>query len=744
MAVETNRTRFSFPRKNRRKWGYIALFVLLVALILPKDFVPEYSYELGKTWVAPALSAEFDFTIPRDPSELQEERERAKEAVPPVFEVIPEAKTVSQRRINDALDSLSSHLQPFGQQDPDFMQGIRQSNFLSTYQFDPEDFLKEIGGKDRLRNWMVRFREKANRFVERVYDTGLMDTSRAALGTPVVYVRTSEIEMEQTELILERRDLAGFLPRGTEGLALSTSERLAFKNVVFPKLLPNLRYSPRLTARERVRAEQLVSPVVGKVRRGEQIIAEGEQVRESTNEKLKAYLKARQDRFGTRPYMVTYAGQLQLVLIFTFLLVLFLRTNRPRIWRNERKLLLVLTLILIMVLALVLVLRLTTFTQELAGLNYIYLAPVCMVAIILSIFFDARFAFFGNLLVALFAGSIVPNGFEYIFVQICGGTAAVYSITRMRNRADFFVALSLILLTYTISYLSYNFYIKGSFSAIPYGNLILFLLNGLLTLVTYPLIYLFERIFGLNSDITFIELLDTNHPLLSQLAVRAPGTFHHSLQVANIAEAVINKIGGNGLQVKVGAYFHDIGKMANPQYFIENQSEGNNPHGQLSPVESAQIIIDHVTEGVRLAQEYSLPTEVIDFIKTHHGTTTTFYFLKKHQEAHPDEEIDESQFSYPGPLPFSKEMSVLMMADSVEAASRSLKDPEPAQLKALVDKIIDGKMNQRQFSRSELTFKDLENAKEVMYKMLVSIYHGRIEYPEEAKNPEPQSGKAPS
>lgn len=747
MASEKKFRISRWPRKSSRRWGYLGIFVLLIAFILPKDFIPEYSYELGKIWVAPALEAEFDFTIPRPASELSQLRRQARESVAPVFVQDADAAQQALENINVRLDSLVDRLDYYAFLPADSVRMRREAEkkFNKEYNLDPAGFLGEIGGIGQVDRWRRKMEDNAGKFVEQVYATGLMDTSRALLNSKIILIRTSETEMVQTDLVLERRQLMNFLRKDFDGDPLSGSERRIFREQLFPVLPPNLRFSPRFSEQERQLAENLVSPVVGKVRKGEQIVAEGETVRESTNRKLNAYLKARRDRFGSRPYGVTYAGQLQLTMIFTFLLVLFLRANRPRIWRNERKMLLTLTLITIMVLMLVLVLRLTTFTQELAGLNYIYLAPVCMMPIILSIFFDARFAFFGNLLIALFAGSIVPNGFEYVFVQLCGGTAAVYSITRMRNRADFFVSLSLILITYVIAYISYNFYIKGSFSAIPYGNLVLFFLNVLLTLITYPLIYLFERIFGLNSDFTFIELLDTNHPLLADLAVRAPGTFQHSLQVANIAEAVINKIGGNSLQVKVGAYFHDIGKMSNPSYFIENQGESESPHEKIGPEESAAIIIGHVTEGVRLAQEYNLPTEVIDFIKTHHGTTSTAYFLNEFKKQNPNAEVDEGAFTYPGPLPFTKEMSVLMMADSVEAASRSLKDPHPDKLRSLVHKIIDGKMNLNQFSRSELTFRDLENAKEVIYKMLVSIYHGRIEYPEEVQGaPASTSNKAPS
>lgn len=730
MAETSKRSKFRIPRRLRRRWAILLAFVVIVSLILPKDFVPEFSYEAGKPWVAPALKSEFDFPIPKLPSEYAQEKLDARESVPPVFLRDAEVEEESRLRVVVGLDSFVNQLNRYRSMDTPEEAAKMRRQFQSDYGFTQDNFLSKIG---LLNEWREDFQPEAERFISQVYSMGLADTARSQLGTQVIYVRESGTRMVQTDLILEPRELAGFLPQATQGLGVSAADRSVFLSIVFPNLQPNLKFNPTYTEEERRRAEKMVSTVSGKVKEGEILISEGERVTDALDRKLRAYRDARHERFGAKPYFVTLAGQFLLVSIFTVLLALFLRTNRSRIYGNDRKLGLTLTLILFMIGVLILVLKLTQFTQELAGLNYIYLAPVCMVPIILSSFFDARFAFFANLLVSLFAGSIVPNGFEYVFVQICGGTAAVYSITRLRNRGDFFISLSLILATYTISYLTYNFYIKGSLLTIPYRNLVLFFMNVLLTLITYPLIYVFERLFGLTSDLTYVELLDTNHPLLKKLSVRAPGTFQHSLQVANIAEAVIQKIGGNSLQVKVGAYFHDIGKMENPQYFIENLGDMGNPHDELPHEESAKVIIAHVTDGIRLAQEYNLPAEVIDFIKTHHGTTRVRYFYMKYMEEHPGEEVDEGMFEYPGPLPFSREMGVLMMADSVEAASRAMKEKNrtPEGLKKLVNGIIDGKMREHQFSHSALTFRDIEVAKKMMLNMLVSIYHGRIEYPEE-------------
>lgn len=720
------------------------LFALVLALMLPKDFVPEYSFEEGKPWVAPALVADFDFSIEKLPSELEADRKKAMDAVPPVFQADTSVPGQMESVIQEKLDVFFRQLEDYriGPQEElsDGNPTSPRDQFRRAYDLDPEELLRNYPDPKR---WYRSISEQSERFVEKVYEYGLIDTASSQLGTDVVYVWTSQITMYQTDLILSKRDLSDFIPVAMAGLGLSQADELLLRKVVIPGLEPDLRYSPSLTNAERQRAADLVSTVKSKINKGETIISQGERVRESHTVILRSYLNARAERFGRKPFLVTFSGQLFLVTMLTLLLALFLRTNRLRIYSSMRKLSFSLLVLLFMVGIVVLVLKLTTFTQDQAGLSYIFLAPVCMVPIVFSAFFDARFAFFGNLMIAVFAGSIVPNGFEYLFIQLCGGTAAVYSITRLRNRADFFIALSLILLTYVISYLAYNYYSKGSFLTIEYQNLVLFGLNVLLTLITYPLIYVFEKIFGLTSDLTFIELLDTNHPLLKKLSVRAPGTFQHSLQVANIAEAVINRIGGNSLQIKVGALFHDIGKMENPSYFIENLGDQTNPHGEMSCRESSEVIIRHVTDGVRLAHEYNLPTEVVDFIKTHHGTTRTEYFYRKYCNENPQEEVDVTTFSYPGPLPFTREMAVLMIADSCEAAARALKDRNPDKLKILVNNIVTSKVQQEQFAKSSLTFRDLEDAKRVVYNMLISIYHGRIEYPDEPTPSEEARIKAP-
>jgi putative nucleotidyltransferase with HDIG domain len=359
----------------------------------------------------------------------------------------------------------------------------------------------------------------------------------------------------------------------------------------------------------------------------------------------------------------------------------------------------------------------------------IYLMPFCILPIIIRAFYDTRVALFVHLVTVLIISFMAPNRFEFAFIELLGGMVAIFSIVNMRNRSQIFLSAGLIFLTYSVAYVGITIIQEGGSDVITSLDFAWFAVSGLLTLFSYPLIFIFEKIFGLTSDVSLLELSDTNGKLLRELASRAPGTFQHSLQVANLAEEAIYTIGGNSLLVRTGALYHDIGKMEMPVFFIENQASGINPHEELSFDESAAIIISHVIKGIEIAKKHNLPEQIIDFIRTHHGTTITGYFYRSFKNAFPDEQIDESKFHYPGPIPFSKETAVLMMADSVEAASRSLKKYDAESIDNLVEKIIDTQIEQNQFANADITFKDINILKKIFKKKLMNVYHVRVEYP---------------
>ena len=349
--------------------------------------------------------------------------------------------------------------------------------------------------------------------------------------------------------------------------------------------------------------------------------------------------------------------------------------------------------------------------------------------LILKTFFDARLGLFTHVITILNLGFVVPNSFEFVFLQILAGIITIQTVTRLYKRANLFISVGQIVLVYLIGYVAFTTIQEGSLLKIDFGILALFLLNGLLMLFVQPLIYIYEKIFGLVSDVSLLELSDTNSRLLKELSDKAPGTFNHSLQVANLAEAAANEIGANTLLVRVGALYHDIGKLKNPAYYSENQIGMVSPHDELSPKQSSKIIIDHVLDGIIIAQKNNIPDRVIDFIRTHHGTSLVYFFYKKQEELN-GENINVKDFQYHGPKPFSKETVILMMADSVEAASKSLKSPDVDQLHEFIEKIIDGKMKEQQFNASNITLSEIEKVKKVLFKKLINVYQLRVEYPE--------------
>lgn len=346
----------------------------------------------------------------------------------------------------------------------------------------------------------------------------------------------------------------------------------------------------------------------------------------------------------------------------------------------------------------------------------------------LKAFFDARLGLFAHVLTVLLLGFIVPNSYEYMFLQIIAGIVTILTVSELYKRANLFISVGQITLIYIIAYFAFFVIHEGNITTLKLETFGLFILCGLATLFVQPLIYMYEKLFGLVSDVSLLELSDTNSKLLKELSNKAPGTFHHSLNVANLSEACANEIGANSMLVRVGALYHDIGKMKNPSFFTENQSNTLNPHDELSSIESAKIIIDHVINGIEIAKKNNLPDRIIDFIRTHHGTSLVYYFYMK--EKANNETVSEELFKYKGPKPFSKETAILMMCDSVEAASKSLKEPTSTKIDSFVESIIDKQMSEGQFLNANITFKEIQLIKKVLKKKLANIFHLRIEYPE--------------
>ena len=403
-------------------------------------------------------------------------------------------------------------------------------------------------------------------------------------------------------------------------------------------------------------------------------------------------------------------------------LYLFLLHFRREVLEVIRKTLFIILIILVFIIA-------TRFVTDNQAIN-IYIVPFALIAMVIRTFYDARLALFILLVTVMLAGFIVPDPFEFAFMTLISGIIAIFSLSNIYRRAKFLFTSLMVVVTYSVLFFGLCLLKGSSIESINLTQFKWFAGNGILILLSYPVILLFEKKFYFLSDATLLELSDTNNPLLRRLSEEAPGSFQHSLQVANLAEEAARKVGANNLLVRAGSLYHDIGKIVNPEYFIENNSEGLSPHDKIDALSSARVIIGHVPKGVELARKYKLPVQIIDFIRTHHGTTIAFYFYKKFLDGNPEGSEMKNDFVYPGPKPFSKETAIVMMSDAVEASSRTLGSYTEENIRELVERIIYLQEADNQFSGAPLTFKDITDIKDVFIKRLLNIYHARIAYPE--------------
>ena len=460
----------------------------------------------------------------------------------------------------------------------------------------------------------------------------------------------------------------------------------------------------------------------GLVQKDEVVILKGEVVDDQKYQKLESFKNEmkNQDYSGSTRWMM-FLGHFILVSLALGMLIIFLYLFRKEVYYDNSRILLLMLLILLVIYLFLWASKINVFDM--------YLVPVCILPIIVRAFYDTRTALFSHIITLLIIGFEAPSGFEFMFIQTVAGMVSIFTIVNMSRRVQFFISVLMIFLSYSIAFIGVTILHEANLKSIDWMNLKWFLGNSIITLFAFPLIFIFEKVFGFLSDVSLMELADSNSSLLRELSMKAPGTFQHSLQVANLAEAAIYHIGGNPLMVRAGAMYHDIGKIDMPIYFIENQNTLNNPHDDISFEESARIIKSHVIRGIEKAKKHGLPDQIIDFIRTHHGTARIQYFYHSFLKNFPEKTPEEEIFRYSGPLPFSRETAVLMIADSVEAASRSLKNADAALISQLVDQIIDNQIEQKQFDNSPITLKDISELRKLFKKMLVSIYHVRVEYP---------------
>ena len=691
-------------RDNHEQIFRVSLFLLTLALIVyafPRQAKFKYEFTKGKPWMHETIIAPFDFSILKSVKEIESEKDIINKQHAPIF------------NFNDAIFEIKAE---------EFVNLFEDKWSLDKkIQKDLKFTFSNIFKLNRVRN-NTKKHDLVNfgfNKLQEIYSKGIiqhnLDNSH---GSQVLLKKGS---------LAEKRDIIDFYTINSAANEINSMDKLSEKEFAFivPLLLASLEQNiiyDKIASDELLQSElNSINISQGLIIEGQIIVNKGEIVNSDRYQKL---LSLKEDFEGAEwnraSYYLVLFGQIILVGISLLILFLFLRQYRLEIITNTTRISMILSLIVIMVLLSALILRINS--------AYLYILPFCISPIILKAFFDNRVALFVHLITTLVIGFIAPNGFEFVFLQLIAGIISILTVLKMYKRAQLFISVGKVIGVYFLVYIALSVIHDASFSGIELSILAQFAISGALTLFAYPIIFLFEKIFSLVSDISLLELSDTNSPLLRRLSEEAPGTFQHSLQVANLAEMGALEIGANAMLTRAGAIYHDIGKLQNPMYFIENQSSNLNPHDEIEFDESAEIIISHVLDGIEIAKENNLPDELIDFIRTHHGTTTVQYFYKQFIADFPEEEVDIKDFTYPGPKPYSKETAILMMADSSEAAARSIKNPSAENIDALIEKIINQQISFDQYVNADITFKEINQIKKLFKKKLVNIHHARIEY----------------
>jgi putative nucleotidyltransferase with HDIG domain len=558
-------------------------------------------------------------------------------------------------------------------------------------------------------------KKNVSSYLDSIYKVGVYFSSTPlSLQDSIMYVVSdNEVTLTQKQNLYNKEKIRLLL--------LQKINNQSLINRIESHLVPNIIYDELLSNDITVDEKKENTIYKSKIKKGEVLIRKNEVLTAEKIIILSSYLDEITEQKKLAPYYSIIVGQFLACILILGIMMLFLAFFRKTIFSQNSQVTFIFLLITIVVL----------ITSIVAKYNsaLIYSVPFCLVPILIRVFFDSRTALFNFLNIILICAFFTSDKFEFVFIQLITGIGTIFSIADIGKRSKLFVSALLTFVFYALTFIAYHLINNTTAAISSFESYVPFLISSICVLFAFPLIYFFEKLFGFTSDFTLLELCDLNSTLLRQLSQKVPGTFQHSLQVANLAEEACYKIGGNALLVRTGAMYHDIGKMSNPRFFTENQVGEVSPHEDLSAEDSAQIIIEHVIKGIEIAKENKLPETIIDFIRTHHGTTTTRYFLQNYKKEHVGEIINEDLFRYPGPIPFSKETAILMMADGVEASSRSLKKYDAVTIDELVDRIIDHQINENQFMNADITFKDINQIKKIFKKRLMNIYHVRIEYP---------------
>lgn len=680
-SFKTNQ-RFSYKNLIYKSLIFIAT-VSVIVYFLPNEGKFNYQFDINKPWKYGLLQASFDFPIYKNDIQVQKEQDSILADYQPYFQIDKEAEKNVLSKLREDYNKTLRHSLP----GTDYVRYIERT-LKALY----EDGI--IAGNDLKRMEedsiiAIRLVDKnvaTSRFIDQLYT--VKEAYEYLLNADTTHYKKK---------ILQQCNLNDYIT-------------------------PNLVYDEEKSEAAQKDLLSNISWANGFVLNGQKIIDRGEIVDEQTYNILESLRKEWEKRSDSvQEKRLTLAGQILYVGIFLFCFMAYLELFRADYYERKGTLTLLFALIVFFPV-------LSSIMVE-QNLSSIYVVPFAMIPIIVRVFLDSRTAFMAHVTIILLCSITLRFPHEFILLQVVAGMVAIYSLRELSQRSQLLRTALVVFISYALLYFAFELIHEDDLTKLNTRMYIYFMLNGILLLFAYPLLFLLEKIFGFTSDVTLVELSNINNSLLREMSEVAPGTFQHSLQMANLAAAAANKIGGKSQLVRTGALYHDIGKMVNPAFFTENQS-GVNPHKSLSYEQSAQVIISHITDGLKLAEKHNLPKVIKDFISTHHGRGLTKYFYISYKNEHPDEEVDQEKFRYPGPNPFTKEQAVLMMADSVEAASRSLPEYTEESISTLVDKIIDTQVSEGYFKECPITFKDIATVKALFKEKLKTMYHTRISYPE--------------
>lgn len=665
----------------------VLIFIVTVSIISyfqPRDSKFNYQYDIDKPWHYGQLMATFDFPIYKSDHLVQKEQ-----------------------------DSILAHFHPYYQQDTNVKEEV-----IKKLRTDYQTHLHNIMPSQSYLTHLIQS-------LEEVYNIGILATDeqvqlkKDSINSIMIVQNKVANQHHITELLSVKDAYTRLLNKDTLRYRSDILQQCNLNEYLYPNLI----FDEARTESAKEEVLETYPWANGMVQSGQRIIDRGEIVTEEVFnilESLKKESIKQNSSIGQKHFVLV--GQVLIVAIYILCFFIFMELFRKKYYARKRNILLVFALITLYCV--------TTGIMVSRNFLNVNILPYAMLPIIIRVFLDSRTAFMAHVTTILICSISLRYPHEFILLQLAAGMVAIYSLRELSQRSQLFRTAFIILLTYSLVYFAYELATESDLNKLNWGMYIYFCINITLILFTYPLLFMLEKTFGFTSDVTLVELSNINNPLLRQMSETVPGTFQHSMQVANLAAEVANHIGAKSQLVRTAALYHDIGKMEHPAFFTENQSGGINPHKRLQYEQSAKVVINHVNDGLKLAEKHNLPKVIKDFISTHHGKGVTKYFYISWKNEHPNEEIDETLFTYPGPNPFTKEHAILMMADAVEAASRSLSEYTEESISNLVDKIIDTQVSDEFFKECPITFLDIATAKAVFKEKLKIIYHTRISYPE--------------